>query len=185
MPAPYPRALSYRITTLNRIHRHDPHDPLVRDVVRQRAADACEYCLMPTNGKFETEHIIPKRRWNDYLNNAYPGLRRAERLVLPTYDHILNFAWSCSYGNGAKGGRPRTRTRTRVFDPRFDHWPKHFAFSRTGGPLVIVGLTASGRETARVMGFHTGGEEGALVERSTAIQRGLYPPPWLREAYNL
>jgi len=185
VPAPYPPALRVRIAALNRFSRHDPHDPLVRDVVRQRAVDACEYCLMPTNGKFEIEHIVPKRRWNDYLNNAYPGLRRAERLALPTYDHILNFAWSCSYCNDAKGGRPRPRIHTRVFDPRFDHWPDHFAFSSTKGYIVIVGLTAVGHETVRTMGFHAGGEEGALVERSTAIQRGLYPPSWLRIAYNL
>jgi len=49
-----------RIAALNRLPRHDPRDRLVRDVVRQRAADACEYCLMPTNGKFEVEHIVPK-----------------------------------------------------------------------------------------------------------------------------
>ncbi|MCA1599276.1 MAG: HNH endonuclease [Chloroflexi bacterium] len=177
--------MSYRIAVLNRLHRHDPHDPTVRDVVRQRAADACEYCLMPTNGKFEIEHIVPKQRWNDYVNGKYPGLRRAERLALPTYDHISNFAWSCFFCNNAKGGRRHLRTATRVFDPRFDHWPKHFAFSRTSGPLVIVGLTAIGRETVRIMRFHAGGEEGALVQRAWTIQLGLYPPPWLREAYSL
>ncbi len=105
--------------------------------------------------------------------------------LVPQYDHILNFAWSCSYCNDAKGGRPRPRTHARVFDPRFDHWPNHFAFSPAKGYIVIVGLTAVGHETVRTMGFHTGGEEGALVERSTAIQRGLYPPPWLRVAYSL
>jgi hypothetical protein len=55
---------------LNRLPRHDARDPIVRDVVRQRAADACEYCLMPTTGKFEIEHIIPKQRWNDYLTRG-------------------------------------------------------------------------------------------------------------------
>jgi len=157
----------------------------VRDVVRQRAADACEYCLMPTNGKFEVEHIVPKQRWNDYLHDDYPGLRPAERLTLSTYDHIGNFAWSCSFCNNAKGGRPRPRTHTRVFDPRFDHWPGHFAFSATKGYVVIIGLTAVGHETVRAMGFHAGGEEGALAERSAAIISGLYPPSWLRVAYNL
>src|SRR4051794_16765574 len=77
VPAPYPRALRGRIAALNRLLRHDARDPIVRDVVRQRAADACEYCLMPTTGKFEIEHIIPKQRWNDYLAGTYPGLRRA------------------------------------------------------------------------------------------------------------
>jgi len=71
----------------------------VRDVVRLRAADACEYCLMPTTGKFEIEHIIPKQRWPDFVRGHYPGLRCAERLALATPDHIANFAWSCFFSN--------------------------------------------------------------------------------------
>jgi len=174
-----------RVAALNRLPRHNPRDQAVRDVVEQRAAYACEYCLMPTNGKFEIEHIVPRKRWNDYLNGTYPGLRRAERLALPTSDHIGNFAWSCSFCNNAKGGRPRPRTHTRVFDPRFDHWPDHFAFSPTKGYIVIIGLTAVGYETVRVMRFHAGGPGGALVERSATVISGLYPPPWLRVAYGL
>jgi hypothetical protein len=50
---------------------------------------------------------------------------------------------------------------------------------------VIIGLTAVGAETVRAMRFHAGGPEGALAERYTAILRGIYPPPWLRAAYNL
>jgi hypothetical protein len=39
---PYPRALRGRIAALNRLPQHDARDPIVRDVVRQRAADACD-----------------------------------------------------------------------------------------------------------------------------------------------
>lgn len=185
MPAPYPRALRSQIAALNLLDRHDPHASLVRDVVRLRAADACEYCLMPTTGKFEIEHIIPKQRWPDFLSGHYPGLRRAQRLALVTPDHIANFAWSCFFCNNAKGGRPRPRTLRRLFDPRFDLWPDHFAYSPTKGYGVILGLTAIGAETVRVLQFHAGGAEGALAERYTAILSGSYPPPWLRAAYNL
>ena len=185
MPAPYPPPLRSRIAALNRLPRHDPRDPLVRDIVRQRAADACEYCLMPTTGKFEIEHIIPRQRWTDYLVGRYPGLRRAERLALVTPDHLRNFAWACFFCNNAKGGRPRPRSETRLFDPRYDQWPRHFAFSPTKGYGVIIGLTAIGAETVRVLQFHGGGPEGALAERYAAILRGLYPPPWLRAAYHL
>jgi len=185
VPAPYPRALRGRITALNRLARHDPLDLMVRDVVRQRAADACEYCLMPTTGKFEVEHIIPKQRWNEYLSGAYPGLRRARRLALSTPWHIGNFAWCCFFCNSAKGGRPRPRSEPRLFDPRYDHWPEHFAFSPTKGYGVLVGLTPAGAATAHALRFHSGGPEGALAERYTAILRDLYPPPWLRKAYSL
>jgi len=50
---------------------------------------------------------------------------------------------------------------------------------------VIIGLTAVGAETVRAMRFHAGGPEGALAERYAAILRGIYPPPWLRAAYDL
>jgi len=140
---------------------------------------------MPTTGKFEIEHIIPKQRWPDFLSGHYPGLRRAERLTVATPDHIANFAWSCFFCNNAKGGRPRPRAPRRLFDPRFDLWPDHFAYSPTKGYGVILGLTAIGAETVRVLQFHAGGAEGALAERYTAILGGSYPPPWLRAAYNL
>ena len=50
---------------------------------------------------------------------------------------------------------------------------------------MIIGLTAVGAETVRAMRFHEGGPEGALAERYAAILRGIYPPPWLRAAYDL
>ncbi len=185
MPAPYPRALRGRIAALNRQARHEPTDSIVRDVVRQRAADACEYCLMPSNGKFEIEHIIPKQRWTEYLNGTYPGLRRPARLTLANPDHIGNYAWSCFFCNNAKGGRQRPRTDPRLFDPRFDHWPEHFAFSPTKGYGVILGITPIGAATVQALQFHAGGPEGALAERYTAILRGFYPPPWLLATYKL
>jgi len=185
MPAPYPRALRGRIAELNRSPRHDPHDQNVRDVVQQRAADACEYCLMPTTGKFEVEHIVPKARWQDYLAGNYPALRRAQRLSLPTYDHIANFAWSCSFCNNAKNGPARPRTATRLFDPRFDHWPDRFGYLPSKRYGVIVGIGPVGKATVRALNFQQGGPEGALAERYTAILDGRYPPPLLRLAYNL
>jgi len=95
MPAPYDSGLHARIADLNRrrLPRHSPQDAMIRDLVSQRATDACEYCLMPTHGKFEVEHIVPEARWLEYLAKQYPGLHPAERLNLPDHDHINNFAW--------------------------------------------------------------------------------------------
>jgi hypothetical protein len=62
----------------------------------------------------------------------------------------------------------------RLFDPRFDQWPEHFAFSPTKGYGVIIGLTAIGAETVRAMRFHESGPEGALAERYAAILRGRW-----------
>ena len=51
------------LSQLRAHERHDPHNADVRLVVRLRARDACEYCLLPTSGKFEVDHIIPARLW--------------------------------------------------------------------------------------------------------------------------
>lgn len=45
---------------------HSRRDPVVRQGVRFRARLACEYCLMPDDGNFEVEQIIPPRRWPAY-----------------------------------------------------------------------------------------------------------------------
>jgi len=184
MPAPYPGVLNDRIAKLHSQRRNDPHDPVGRDIVRQRAADACEYCLMPTNQKFEVEHIIPKARWSNYKRGACPGLHPSDRLSQSTSDHISNFAWSCYFCNNAKGGKLR-HGQQRLFDPRYEDWTDHFAFAPSKAYGIIVGLTDVGAETVRVLDFHQGGPEGALAERYVAVQRGLYPPPWLRAAYHL
>lgn len=185
MPAPYPRSFRTAAATLNRQPIHRPDDPPVRTYVRARGADACEYCLMPTNGRFEIEHIVPKAQWSDYQANDYAALRPPRRLAAPTFDHISNFAWSCFFCNRYKGGQRRPRGTTRLYDPRHDTWPRHFGYSPTKGYMVIVGLTEIGRETIRSLKFHEGGEEGPVVERGAMVVRGLYPPLWLRAAYRI
>lgn len=185
MPAPHSRSLHSVTAELNRHRVHDPHDPQVRLYVFQRAAEACEYCLMPTEARFEVDHIVPKARWVDYQANNYAARRPRQRVAAATYDHISNFAWACFFCNRHKSGTPRPRGSTRLYDPRIDTWTRHFAYSRTKGYVVIVGRTPIGRETVRALKFHEGGEEDALAERATMIGRGLYPPAWLRAAYRI
>lgn len=64
---------------------HDPNDARVRLYVSQRAAEACEYYLMPTEGKFEVDHIVPKARWADYQANNYAALRPRQRVTAATW----------------------------------------------------------------------------------------------------
>lgn len=54
-----PPHIDERVAALLRRAVHSPRNPDVRDVVRLRADDACEYCLLPTIGRFNVEHIIP------------------------------------------------------------------------------------------------------------------------------
>lgn len=186
MPAPYPKALQSGLAALQSLPTHHSHDQRVRDLVRQRAADVCEYCLMPTSAtKFQIEHIIPRAQWANYRAGAYPALRPRARFSLSTPDHLSNYAWSCFFCNNAKGGRSRSAARGRLFDPRFDHWPDHFGFLASTHRGIIVGKTRIGLETVEALDFNSGGPEGAATARFIAIIEGRYPPPHLIAAYRL
>lgn len=176
--------LKQRVAALRRRSVHDPHNPDVREVVRLRANDACEYCLLATISKFEVEHIIPPDFWDAYVADRLPGVRRRKRRQGP--NHLDNFAWSCPFCNRAKGGRV-AHGRTRFFDPRHDHWPRHFMFPPASGYIVIAGATPVGHATVGPNGlnFNAGGLEGPMVTRHLAIQGGVYPPTWTHTAYRI
>ncbi len=177
-----------RLTALRERGIHSPRNPDVREAVRLRANDACEYCLLPTAGKFNIEHIIPPARWNDYSSGRLPGVTTVSDRRGP--NHIDNYAWSCPFCNGAKGKRVSHgagRRATRFFDPRYDRWSDHFTFPSSSGYIFIVGATEVGRVTAGLMGldFNAGGPEGPLGLRHKMILLGEYPPTWTRRAYGL
>ena len=110
-------------------------DEALRQLVRQRAADRCEYCRLPaeyTDAPFQVDHVI------------------AEKHHGPTVEE--NLAWSCFYCNSFKGpniaGRDeRTEAIVRLFHPRSDVWTEHFQWA---GP-VLTALTDVGRATIDVL----------------------------------
>lgn len=180
--------LDQRIAQLRRRAVHDSQNMDVREVIRLRANDACEYCLLPTTGKFEIEHIIPPRLWDDYVAGRIPSARVRRRQRGP--HHIDNYAWSCPFCNRAKSGRASHnvgRDVIQFFDPRYDSWPAHFVFPMATEHIAILGVTLVGRATAGPEGldFNAGGAEGPLVTRHVAIRRGDYPPSWARAAYGV
>jgi 5-methylcytosine-specific restriction endonuclease McrA len=156
--------------------RHDAHDPLIRQLARLRARDGCEYCLHPTTGQFQIDHVIPKARWRNYGAGRLPALDLPPGRRGP--DHLDNYAWSCPFCNGAKHER-YAQGSVRIFDPRRDHWPDHFAF--VNHYLFIVGLTPIGMATQRLLDFNAGELNGPLGTRHDSIVAGIYPPSWLRE----
>jgi hypothetical protein len=71
-------------------------------------------------------------------------------------DTLENLALACHRCNVRKGPNltgldPETGGLTRLFHPRQDAWPAHFAFDRG----QIAGLTAIGRTTARLLQMNT------------------------------
>lgn len=159
--------------------RHDPTDPTVRLAVRLRARGACEYCLLPTVGQFHVDHVIPLARWREY---AAGRLRAVEPVPLRQGpDHLDNLAWCCPFCNTAKADHVASRSgrvRTRLFDPRRDHWQQHLSFVHNY--LFLVGVTDIGRTTEEVLGLNDSRLGGPLGTRHDLILVGRYPPRWAR-----
>ena len=114
-------------------------EPTLRDVVRRRAGDRCEYCrLLQTRLPFSTfhvEHIIPRKHGGD--------------------DDPCNLALACDRCNAYKGSNltgidPDTGSIVPLFNPRVHVWEEHFVLSG----VTMVGLTAMGRTTVRVLNMN-------------------------------
>lgn len=88
-----------------------------RIVVQERAGARCEYCRAPqiiTGTTYHIEHIVPSSRGGS--------------------DDVVNLALSCITCNGHKsdhitGVDPETGRELPLFDPRRDHWDRHFRFA--------------------------------------------------------
>ncbi|MBI3972249.1 MAG: HNH endonuclease [Chloroflexi bacterium] len=158
---------------------HDVHDDIVRLVVRLRARDACEYCLLPTVGQFHVDHIVPPGLWDAYAAGRIPTVTPRTGRSGP--EHLDNFAWCCPFCNGGKGQRVSRRVGAHaygLYDPRADRWAEHFVFFHNF--LTIIGLTGIGHATEAALRFNTGGLQGPLGPRHEAIVAGRYPPTWAR-----
>jgi hypothetical protein len=114
-------------------------DAATRERVRRRASTRCEYCGLPqarvSFALFHVEHIRPKK---------HGGTDAEDNLCL-----------ACNYCNIHKSSNltgidPQTELITPLFNPRRDRWLEHFALH--GG--AIVGLTAVGRVTVRVLNMN-------------------------------
>ena len=114
-------------------------DQALRDFVRQRAADKCEYCLLEQRHselRHHVEHVIARK---------HGGSDAPENLALACHRCNLH------KGPNLAGVDPVTSEVARLFHPRVDPWDAHFR--RAGGR--IEGLTPTGRATVRVLGMNT------------------------------
>ena len=114
-------------------------EPSVREFVRRRAEDRCEYCRLPQLSvgflAFHIEHVIARQHGGS--------------------DEIDNLAWACHRCNAYKGPNissidELTLQLVPLFHPRRDQWPDHFQFVGAS----IVGLTPVGRATVKLLGFN-------------------------------
>src|SRR5262249_22559098 len=130
--------------------------PALRNQVRQRTGDCCEYCRMPqqfTSLPHEADHI------------------RSQKHNGPTVPE--NLCWACAQCNDFKGSDiaahdPVTDGLAPLFNPRLDAWEDHFEWS---GPL-LVGRSAVGRATVELLRINL---RERVEHRRLLSQAGLLP----------
>jgi hypothetical protein len=114
-------------------------DPSLREAVRRRAGNACEYCRIPQLAtpliSFHVEHIVSRQHGGS--------------------DDMGSLALACDRCNAYKGPNltsvdPETRNLVALFNPRRDIWDHHFVLR--GG--YISGLTPIGRATVRLLNMN-------------------------------
>lgn len=109
----------------------------LRDLVRARAQNCCEYCLtaeMLSGARGEIDHVTPRAR---------QGQSRAENLALAC-PACNGHKHACTHAVDSASGK-----RVPLFNPRQQKWSDHFAWNldRT----EIIGLTAIGRATVAAL----------------------------------
>ena len=111
-------------------------DATIRQIVRKRAKDRCEYCHLPQVAApfltFHVEHVQAQQHVED--------------------DSLENLALACPDCNRHKGPNlttidPQSRSIIRLFHPRQDEWDSHFEYRGT----ILVGLTSIGEATIRLL----------------------------------
>jgi hypothetical protein len=111
-------------------------DAAVRQHVRQRAQQRCEYCRIPQHAlpwaRFHIEHIRARQHGGS--------------------DDLENLALACRRCNARKGPNlssvdPDTGFVVPLFNPRVDEWHEHFLLAE----FHVIGLTPSGHATAMLL----------------------------------
>ena len=111
----------------------------LREFVRQRANNRCEYCLLPQSAAaffwFHIEHIRARQHGGEDVEE--------------------NLALACADCNAHKGPNltsidSLTDTVVLLFNPRSDNWSDHFACHGA----VVLGLTSNGRATVDLLNIN-------------------------------
>jgi HNH endonuclease len=105
-------------------------------LVRQRAAEQCEYCRIPQSSQeatFHVDHIKP---------------RSAGGLTVP--DNLALACVSCSLRKAARTEvrDPRSGAEVAIFNPRTDRWSEHFLWTPR---WQVKGTTPTGRATCAAL----------------------------------
>lgn len=128
----------------------------IREQVRLRAGQRCEYCRMfeiYSQRSYHVDHIIPVKR-----HRGSTGME--------------NLAWACTRCNIHKASDIasydfESGELTPFYNPRTQSWDDHFEMD---GP-IIVGKTPIGRVTARLLQMNT---QNQIDTRQLLIDMGAW-----------
>jgi hypothetical protein len=131
--------------------------PKLRELVKQRAGDNCEYCRLSqahSPEPFQPDHIVAE----------YHGGQT----------ELGNLCWCCVICNQHKSANLAgvdfsTQKTVMLFDPRLHVWSRHF---RWAGPL-LVGKTPRGRATINALRIN---REDRVALRQMLIDEGVVFP---------
>lgn len=127
----------------------------VREEVRQRAGERCEYRRKPEHIDTyspQVDHIIPQKHDGS--------------------SELDNLAWACFRCNNTKGSDisgydTETRELTPLFNPRTQNWDDHFEIIEA----VLIGRIPIGRVTIRVLQMN---HPKQIEARRSLIDAGLW-----------
>ena len=131
----------------------------VRQRIRERAGNRCEYCLSHQNyimGWLQIDHIYP---------TIAGGTNDEDNLCLAC-ELCNQYKWT-----KVEGVDPITEQNVVLFHPRQQRWVEHFAWGSNG--TEIMGLTACGRATVIALKLNN---ELAVTVRRNWVQAGWHPP---------
>ena len=127
----------------------------LRQLVAERAAYRCEYCLLPQAvalHQHEPDHIVPRQHGGE--------------------THEDNLALACLRCNRYKGPNvgsfdPLTGVLVPLFNPRTQAWVAHFAWEGA----TIQPLTPEARVTVKILRLN---DADRIAERQRLMAVGLY-----------
>ena len=128
----------------------------IREFVRRRAKDACEYC-----GLSQQASVLP-HQIDHIIGRQHRGT-----------DDVENLCLCCIRCNLKKGPNiasidPKTHLVSALYHPRRHAWRDHFAIVEA----TIVGLTAEGRTTVELMDMNN---DERVQLRGMLLRRGWHP----------
>lgn len=127
--------------------------------VRDRAAEVCEYCLLPQNTQeatFHIDHVLPRHAGGE--------------------TDVSNLALACVTCSLRKAAKldavdPQTQQTVALFHPRTQPWSDHF---RLNDEFGLEGLTPTGRATVETLGMN---RPAIISIRKELHFLGRFPPP--------